>query len=316
MYLRFNGLKAALGAPLDDSSGEITLAAPLVHAGGAVPAFGDENEYLRVGILDGSGNLAEVIDLYTYDGNVSIGSAGRGVDGTTAVAHDVGAVVVHGAFAGDLQPDSPIGLYSSSLMYAMVNDDSASFEVDESIKIGDILLVFIASEHAVTSLPTATEEVNSFVILEEVSDTGIRGTMAMLYSFGNEGGETMGFGFGGTGSIVLTAQVIRGASSIRSHDLVADAGVTSIEGAEIAPSLRSLPVLFAASLANIPTIGFGPADQGFFYPLEPYPSGSGNSTEGGYALAFLGGTYPVPFAPVGTSTVSGPMVLGSVVLER
>jgi hypothetical protein len=98
--LRYNGLSNSLGASLSDSATSVTFTSKLTHVGGDVPTIAG-SDYIPLSILDADGLCAEVVHLTAYTAEATSGTIGRGKDGTAAVAHDSGAVVVNAPTTAD-----------------------------------------------------------------------------------------------------------------------------------------------------------------------------------------------------------------------
>jgi hypothetical protein len=102
--LRYNGLSNSLGASLSDSATSVTFASKLTHAGGDVPTI-TGSDYIPVSILDADGKCEEIVWLTAYTAEATSGTVSRGKEGTAAVAHDSGRVIVNAPTVNDLSPE-------------------------------------------------------------------------------------------------------------------------------------------------------------------------------------------------------------------
>lgn len=101
--LRYNGLRATLGASLTSSATSITFSAKLTHSGGTdVPTI-TGSDFIPLAILDPTtGKLSEVVYLTAYTTAGTTGTIARGKEGTSGVAHTSGDTVVHGPGVADI----------------------------------------------------------------------------------------------------------------------------------------------------------------------------------------------------------------------
>lgn len=99
--LRYNSLRAALGASLTASGTTITFAAPLTHSNGTnVPTIAG-GDYIPLSILN-DGELEEIVYLTAYTSGATTGTITRGRETTTGVTHAIGLVVICAPSALDL----------------------------------------------------------------------------------------------------------------------------------------------------------------------------------------------------------------------
>lgn len=121
--LRYNGLKATLGAALTSTGTAVTFAAALTHAGGtAVPTLAG-GDLIPLSILDSNGNLVEIVHLTAYTAGATTGTIVRGREGTTGVAHASGASVRHAATTADFEePDRIINAQTGTTYTVTATD--------------------------------------------------------------------------------------------------------------------------------------------------------------------------------------------------
>jgi hypothetical protein len=101
--LRYNGLRATLGASLTESAASITFAAALTHSNGtAVPTLA-AGDYIPLVILDASGHESEIVWLTAYTSGATTGTISRGQEGTTGVTHNSGDAVIGTPTVEDLR---------------------------------------------------------------------------------------------------------------------------------------------------------------------------------------------------------------------
>lgn len=100
--LRYNALRATLGASLTNSATSVTFGAALTHSNGtAVPTI-TGSDYIPLAILDSSGHLSEVVYLTAYTSGSTTGTIVRGKEGTSGLAHSSGDPVICSGLVSDL----------------------------------------------------------------------------------------------------------------------------------------------------------------------------------------------------------------------
>lgn len=149
--LRYNGLRATLGASLTNSGTTITFAAALTHSGGtAVPTLAG-GDYIPLSILDSAGVLSEVVYLTAYTSGATTGTITRGKESTTGVAHTSGDRVVHGPTSLDITPRNARAKRSSgdvSINSATFTNVDTGLDLTVSAAAGDVLaLTLMARVH-------------------------------------------------------------------------------------------------------------------------------------------------------------------------
>lgn len=100
--LTYNGVRVTLGVALTAGATAVTFSSPLVHAAGTnVPTLAG-GDYIPLAIIDpATGALTEVVRLTAYTAGASVGTITRAQEGTTAVAHAIGRIVVCAPLNGD-----------------------------------------------------------------------------------------------------------------------------------------------------------------------------------------------------------------------
>lgn len=100
--LKYNGLRAFLGASLTNVATTITFSAGLKHSNGTnVPTI-TGSDFIPLTLLDPTtGLILEVVYLTAYTAAATTGTISRGQEGTSGVAHSNGDPVVHDAMAAD-----------------------------------------------------------------------------------------------------------------------------------------------------------------------------------------------------------------------
>lgn len=102
--LRFDGVEAYLGAPLQQGSTTIQFKDPLTHAWNQnIPSFdmSVSGAYMVLGILDINLRLKEIVYLTVYVSGGETGTIVRGAEATTDASHDADRKVVHSATSED-----------------------------------------------------------------------------------------------------------------------------------------------------------------------------------------------------------------------
>lgn len=99
--LRYNSLRAALGASLTASGTTITFASPLTHSNGvSVPTLAG-GDYIPLSILIDT-ELEEIVYLTAYTSGATTGTITRGRESTIGVTHSIGQAVICAPTALDL----------------------------------------------------------------------------------------------------------------------------------------------------------------------------------------------------------------------
>lgn len=119
--LRYNGVRATLGADLLTAGTTITFAAPLAHEDGSVATL-TGSDYLALTILDSAGDPEEIVHLTAYTSGASTGTVLRAQEGTTATDHDTGAKVIHGPTVADF---TALGSEPEALGVALSDETTA-----------------------------------------------------------------------------------------------------------------------------------------------------------------------------------------------
>jgi hypothetical protein len=100
--LHFNGLAAELAADVDDTETTFSFAAALTHSNGQpVPTLG-AGEEVALSVLNGSGQLAEIVLLTAYTEGDTDGTVTRAQESTTGVAHTAGVTIVNAWTVADI----------------------------------------------------------------------------------------------------------------------------------------------------------------------------------------------------------------------
>lgn len=136
--LRYNGLRAALGASLTNSATSVTFAAALTHSNGTnVPTLAGI-DYIPLAILDSSGHLSEIVHLTAYTAGATTGTIRRGQEGTAGVTHASGDAVIQGALVADIAGHDTydIGVTAelgSSVVHRWKFDEASGTSVADSV---------------------------------------------------------------------------------------------------------------------------------------------------------------------------------------
>lgn len=318
--LRYNGLATgsagstvslALGASLTNSATSITFNAALTHSNGtAVPTI-TSPDYIPLCILDTNGHVLEIVWLTAYTAAATTGTITRGKEGTTGVAHSSGDKIAHGPTVTDVGGGGAAAV--RAVTHKSGSSSTLSFDVPGTAVAGDVLIGYVASGYAPSSIPTGwTQIAPTLVTLAggnyQVPDMFVKTCVA------GDIGATVNVSAGGVYDFVGLCAAVSGVTTLVSA--IREAGgtgaITALSGGPVLMNTDSgtLVVQLASARGSAGTLTSNLVGSSSIDTYNASPGGDGIRS------TILIGTVPTPLAlPTLTSSSSvAALAFGAVAL--